>query len=720
MAIIFHEDTRHFFLHTGKATYALMIDENNHLLHMHWGAPLEDCDLSMLLSNLGPAFISADPIHAHMPYEIPTRMGCFNGTPAVGVRQAAGDTVCELQYESHRIISGKPALNGLPATYVDSADDAETLIITLRDPLTGLRVEEMLSVIAGSGAIARSMRIVNDGDSSVEIYSAMSGYAYFWDNDFDVVHLKGAWVREREIVRNPLGRGAYRIESQRGASGHENNPFLMLIRPQTTEFAGEAWAMNFVYSGSFCAQAEVTAYGLTRLSMGLNSEVFRWQLNPGEDFQCPECVMVYSAEGMNGLSRQYHSLYRSHICRGQWRDQDRPVLINNWEATYFDFNEDKLLDIARAAAGIGVELFVLDDGWFGKRNLDDCSLGDWVVNTAKLPGGLKGVADKINALGLKFGLWFEPEMVSPDSDLYRAHPDWCLHVNGRPRTEARNQLILDLSRTEVQDYIIDSVSSVLSSANIEYVKWDMNRNMSEGFSNLPAARQLETQHRYMLGLYRVLETVTSRFPHILFESCASGGGRFDPGMLYYMPQTWTSDDTDPVERLKIQYGTSMVYPIAAMGAHVSASPNHQTNRVTSMQMRGDVAIGGNFGFELDLSKQTPEAMETARSLIKTVKSVRTLTRTSDFTRLVSPFDGNFAAWQFANEDLSELLVCHYQRLALPLGAPPVRLKIQCDPNAVYEDESGNRYSGGMLRHIGLPMTLHFGDFGSTVLHLKKI
>ena len=719
MAIRFHEDTRSFFLQTGKSTYALMIDKDDHLLNLHWGAPIEDCDLSVLLACYvdGASF---DPAHAHRPYEIPTRSGCFYGTAALGVRQHEGNTVAELRYESHKIIPGKPALPGLPATYVDDDANAETLIITLRDPLTGLRVEEMLTVFAGNGAIARSMRIINDGPDTVELYGALSGNVQFWDHNFEVVHLKGRWACERHVVRTPLGMGSYRIESQRGASGHENTPFLMLVRPETTEFSGEAWAMSFVYSGSFCAQAEVTTYGQTRMSMGLNSEVFRWQLNAGEAFQCPECVLAYSADGMNDLSQTYHALYRSNLCRGAWRDKDRPVLINNWEATYFDFNEEKLLDIARAAADIGVELFVLDDGWFGKRNIDNCSLGDWVVNTDKLPGGLKGVADKINALGLKFGLWFEPEMISPDSDLYRAHPDWCLHVDGRPRTEARNQLILDMSRTEVQDYVIEAVSSVLRSANIEYVKWDMNRNMAEAFSNRPAAQQLETQHRYMLGLYRVLETITSAFPHILFESCSGGGGRFDPGMLHYMPQTWTSDDTDPVERLKIQYGTSMVYPTASMGAHVSASPNHQTHRVTSMQMRGDVAIGGNFGFELDLSKQTPEDMETARSLIKTVKSVRTLTRTGVFTRLVSPFEGNFAAWQFANADQSEVLVCHYQRLSLPLGTAPERLKIVCDPSATYEDAAGNRYSGGMLMHIGLPMPLSHGDFGSTVIHLKKI
>ena len=718
MAIIFDATTRSFFLNTQTASYVMHVTEDGALVNLHWGARIAPCDLRGLLAcyREGASF---DAAAGRLPYETPTRQGCYYGTAAVGVIQAAGDTVTELKYVSHRIVPGKPALTGLPATYVEDENEAETLIITLSDPLTGLRVEESYTVFAASGALARSKRIVNGGGAAVTLTHALSGFASFWGDDYQVIHLKGAWARERHVVRTGVGQGSYRIGSLRGASGHENNPFLALVKPETTEFSGEVWAMNLVYSGSFAAGTDVTNDGQTHMWMGMNGEVFRWRLESGEAFQCPECVLCYSGEGINAMSRQLHRLYRQRLCRGAWRDKDRPVLINNWEATYFGFNEDKLLDIARVAADIGVELFVLDDGWFGHRDSDNCSLGDWVPDTRKLPGGIRGVAEKINALGLKFGLWFEPEMISPDSDLYRAHPDWCLHVDGRPRTEARQQLILDLARTEVQDYVIDSVSAVLSGANIEYVKWDMNRNMSEAFSCLPPERQLETQHRYMLGLYRILETITGRFPHILFESCSGGGGRFDAGMLYYMPQTWTSDDTDPVERLKIQYGTSLAYPPSAMGAHVSASPNHQTGRVTSMRMRGDVAIGGNFGFELDLSRQTPEDIETARQLIREVKALRTLTRTGDFTRLVSPFEGNYAAWQFADAAQSELLVCFYQRLSTP-NPSFFRLKVECDDAAVYADEAGNRYSGAMLRHVGLPVPPAERDFTSRVIHLKRV
>ncbi|MDO4356126.1 MAG: alpha-galactosidase [Clostridia bacterium] len=718
MAIRYDAQTRSFFLNTCAASYVMHVTEDGHLLNLHWGAKIEPCDLRGLLTGYleGASFDSAD---SRLPYETPTRSGCFYGAPAVDVIQPSGDTVTELKYDSHRIVPGKPALAGLPATYAESDDEAETLIITLIDPLTGLRVEESYTVFAHSGALARSKRIVNGGSAAISLTGAMSGTATLWGDGYEILHLKGGWARERHVVRTPVGQGAYRIGSARGASGHEHNPFIALVRPQTTEFSGEVWAMNFVYSGSFSASADVSNDGQTHMRMGMNSDVFRWQLGPGEAFQCPECVLCYSGDGLNAMSRQLHELYRARLCRGEWRDKDRPVLINNWEATYFDFNEDKLLSIARVAADIGVELFVLDDGWFGHRDTDNCSLGDWVPDARKLPGGIRGVAEKINALGLKFGLWFEPEMISPDSDLYRAHPDWCLHVDGRPRTEARQQLILDLARTEVQDYVIDSVSAVLDSANIEYVKWDMNRNMSEAFSTLPAAQQLETQHRYMLGLYRVLEAITGRFPHILFESCSGGGGRFDAGMLYYMPQTWTSDDTDPVERLKIQYGTSLAYPTCAMGAHVSASPSHQTGRVTPMRMRGDVAIGGNFGFELDLSRQTPEDVKTARRLIEEVKSLRTLTRTGAFTRLVSPFEGNFAAWQFADAAQDELLVCFYQRLSMP-NPTAFRLKIECDDRAVYADDEGNRYAGAMLHRIGLTILPANSDFASKIVHLRRI
>jgi alpha-galactosidase len=717
MSIVYNGDMKTFCLSGGDVSYVLHVDGDGHLMNLYWGKRVPDGAVVPALENY-PGGASFDLPASHLPWEIPTRGRGWYGTPAVGAVNAAGDDVVDLTYVSHEIMPGKKKLEGLPATYVEDDGEADTLEITLKDALTGLVVKACYAVYAASGAITRSMILENSGAEAIDVTGLMAASAPLYGNEYDIIHLKGGWAKERRVVRTALGEGDYRIFSQRGASGHEENPFVALCDRSATEFQGRVWALNFVYSGSFLAGAAVDNLDNSRMYMGMNPETFRWRLEAGEKFQSPEAVMVFTDSGFNGMSHIFHGLYRTRLVRGQWRDRVRPVLINNWEGTYFDFNEEKILEIARRAKDIGVELFVLDDGWFGKRNKDNCSLGDWVVNTQKLPNGINGLADKINELGMKFGLWFEPEMVSPDSDLYRAHPDWCLHVDGRSRTEARQQLILDLSRSEVQDYVIGAVSAVLDSARIGYVKWDMNRNMTEHFSaGREPGRQLETQHRYMLGLYRVLEEITSRFPEVLFESCSGGGGRFDAGMLYYMPQTWTSDDTDAVERLAIQYGTSMVYPASAMGAHVSAVPNHQTGRVASMRMRGDVALGGNFGFELDLSKLSDEDTAVARQLVEDVKKVRGLTQKGAFTRLMSPFEGQYTAWQFAAED--EALLCVYRVLTRPNTAP-IRVRMQgLDEAACYADDDGNVYSGAVLVHMGMWIKLD-GDFSSRVVHLSRV
>jgi len=432
---------------------------------------------------------------------------------------------------------------------------------------------------------------------------------------------------------------------------------------------------------------------------------------------------VYSGTGLNGMSAAFHPFIRERICRGEWRDKERPILINNWEATYFWFTEEKILSIAQRGAEMGCELFVLDDGWFGKRDLDNCSLGDWVVYPDKLPNGLGSLATQINDMGMRFGIWFEPEMVSPDSDLYRAHPDWCLHVPGRDRTELRTQLILDFARKDVQDYIIEAVSKILRDAPISYVKWDMNRNMTEGFSQtLPAHQRMESQHRYILGVYRVMEELTSSFPQVLFEGCASGGGRFDCGLLYYMPQYWTSDDTDAYERVKIQYGTSMLFPCSTMGAHVSVTPNHQTQRVTPFQTRCDVALGGNFGFELDLSKMSDEDVETAKAAIVKVKRLRSMLQTGVFARLVSPFtNDNFAAWQYTAQDGQKALLCMYQFHVVPNG-PSSRVRMTgLDPAAFYKRmDTEEVFSGAALMNAGVPVPFPKTDFASWVMEFEKV
>ena len=709
-----------FTLSGGDTSYVLYITEDKKLMNLHWGKRVPDHAVRPRLSDY-PGFASFDLPEYWMPAELPVLGQGWYGMPAVDVLNAQGDQVVDLRYTEHRIFPGKKPLPGLPATYTESGAEAQSLEIDLADPLTGLAVTLQYTVFEDSGAVCRSMCIANKGKNPVSLRGALAASVPLWGSDYDVLHLKGSWARERTLVRTPLGQGKYTIGSQRGASGHEENPFMALCGKQTDENSGEAWGVSFVYSGSFCAEASTNNAGNARLSMGMNPQVFSWLLEPGEVFQTPEAVLVYSCCGLNGMSRCFHRLYRKRLARGAWRDRPRPVLINNWEGTYFDFNEEKLVRIAREGKELGVELFVMDDGWFGRRNSDNCSLGDWTANPDKLPGGLAGLSDKIHGLGMLFGIWMEPEMISPDSDLYRAHPDWCLHVPGRARTEERNQLILDLTRKEVREYVADAVSAVLRESRADYLKWDMNRNMTEYFSPaLPPERRMETQHRYMLGLYEIMEKVTGSFPEVLFESCSGGGGRFDPGMLYYMPQAWTSDNTDAISRLGIQYGTSLVYPPSAMGAHVSAVPNHQCMRTTSLQMRGDVALcGGSFGLELDVTTFTEEEKEQARAVIARAKQLRGLVQQGAFYRLLSPFRGQYAAWQFLREDGKQALLCVYRILSEP-NTPPVRVKMAgLDPEAAYRDETGSLYSGAVLMYLGFSARIP-GDFGSCVVLLEKV
>ncbi|MNW48820.1 Alpha-galactosidase [compost metagenome] len=576
------------------------------------------------------------------------------------------------------------------------------------------------TVFADFDAIARSARLCNESGEPIQLERALSASVDFPDASYDALYLSGAWARERHVQRRRLAPGVTGISSRRGSSSHQQNPFLALLRPDATEQQGEVYGFSLVYSGNFTAEAEVEQFGTTRVSIGINPFDFTWKLAPGESFQTPEAVLVYSAEGLGGMSRTYHRLYRTRLCRGQFRDQERPILVNNWEATYFDFNADKIEAIAKAGSKLGIELFVLDDGWFGRRDRDNSSLGDWFEDRRKLPDGLADLAHRVKDNGLQFGLWFEPEMVSPDSDLYRAHPDWCLHVPGRRRTEARDQLVLDMSRSDVRQYLYDRLSDIFSTVPITYVKWDMNRNMTEiGSATSSAERQGEVAHRYMLGLYELLGRLTSEFSHILFESCSGGGGRFDPGMLYYMPQTWTSDDTDAAERLKIQYGTSIVYPVSTMGAHISAVPNHQVERTTPLTFRGDVAMSGNFGYELDLTRFTDEEKETAKRQIAMYKEIRGLVQQGDLYRLQSPFEGNETAWMFVSPDQEEALLFYFRVLAEPNG--PLRsVKLQgLDPAKDYElAGSGEVYGGDRLMSAGLSMASVRGDFSSKMVRLK--
>ncbi len=713
MPITFHEKNQIFHLQGGDVSYVLYISPTNSLINLYWGKTIP---ADVLEPNLW-AYQSAasfDSRKNRRPYELPANGTGWYGTPAVTVRNAQGNNIVVLKYESHTIYPGKKPLEGLPATYVEDESEADSLEITLRDKLTGLSVTLVYSIYTATGALTRSLRITNHGDKPLILSDAMSASVPLQGKEYDLIHLKGVHIRERMLVRTPVGQAEYRIFSQRGASGHEENPFMALCTPGATEHLGEVWAVNLVYSGSFQAMAYVDSNDNTRLSIGLNSDVFSWNLDPEETFVTPEAVMVYSDAGLNGMSHVYHKLYRERLVRGKWRDKERPILINTWEAVHFDFNEQKLLDMADVAKDLGIELFVLDDGWFGKRDDDTTSLGDWFVDQRKFPEGLEAFVSKIKARGLMFGIWFEPEMISPDSDLYRAHSDWCLHAEGRDRTTARNQLILDLSRKDVQDYIIQVVGDVLRSAPIDYVKWDMNRNMIEAASSeLEPRRQLETQHRYMLGVYRVMEELTSAFPDILFESCSGGGGRFDPGMLYYMPQTWTSDNTDAIARLYIQYGTSLAYPAVTMGAHVSSCAS------VGFPMRGHVAMSGNFGYEMDLTQISDEEKEAIRSQVKAVKQLRHLTQNGIFTRLLSPFDGGTVAWQFVSEAQDEALLFVYNTLSLD-NPPTLRVKMcGLDPNSTYADEEGNLHNGAILMRMGMWIDLR-ARLISKMVYLRRV
>jgi alpha-galactosidase len=702
MGIIYNVENGIFHLQSKATSYIFQVDHRGYLVHLYWGRKISDFDV---VSQEYPGYGTSD----------------FR-QPAYQIQFEDGTTAAELLYQSYQIVPGKPRLDGLPATYVESDAEANTLELTLLDPVSNMEVSLSYTVYESFDAIVRSTRFSNQGPQPVRLLRALSANVDFHHKPMEWIQLSGAWAKERWLHRNPLAPGTQSVESRRGASSHQHNPFVALVEPTTTEDHGDAYGFSLVYSGNFLASIEVNQFQTTRVSMGINPFDFTWLLEPGETFQAPEVVMVYSSEGLGGMSRQYHKIYRTRLSRGSYRDQVRPILVNNWEATYFDFDQEKIVSLANEAKDLGIELFVLDDGWFGKRNDDRTSLGDWFVNHEKLPNGLSGLARVLNERDLQFGLWLEPEMISVDSELYRAHPDWCLHLPNRRRTEGRFQLILDLSRQDVCDTLIENLSGVLSSAPIRYVKWDMNRNVTEiGSASLPPERQRETAHRYILGLYRVLNTITERFPHILFESCSGGGGRFDPGMLYYMPQTWTSDNSDAIERLKIQYGTSLVYPISALGSHVTAVPNHQVHRNTPLSTRGNVALSGNFGYELDLTKMTAEEKGLVREQIIQCKEVRDLTFNGDFYRLSSPFEGNETAWMFVSEDQNEALVFWIKVLAEP-AEPLRRLQLRgLDPSAVYVEQSSRlTMHGDTLMYAGVQVPITHGDFQSVNWRFRRL
>lgn len=719
MSIIYDAVARVFALDTPRSSYRIgIVGAEGFVTHLYYGRRVPDVKMDQLLW-LGFGEPEAygqtgDQVRFHgaMPMEYPTAgVGDFR-TPCLAVEGSDGGRACALVYAGHRIYDGKKPLPGLPATF-GTADECATLEIDCVDPVLGLLVTLRYTVFEALDAVCRNALIRNDGAQAIRLTSALSACLDMPNRDFDVLTLHGNWSCERMQNRRPLVRGKQGVGSVLGRSSHEENPFVALLEHAATQTQGQVYAMNFVYSGNFLMEAEMNQQEQLRLVTGIHPEGFCWTLGPGDSFQTPEVVLVYSDRGLSGMTHTFHDLYRKHLVRGPYRDKPRPSLINNWEATYFDFDTEKLLSIARTAAKTGVELFVLDDGWFGQRDDDVCSLGDWVVNERKLPGGLKYLSDEIHKLGMRFGLWVEPEMVSPNSDLYRAHPDYALQNPGRAPTLARTQLVLDLSRQEVRDCIYGQLHDVLSSARIEYVKWDMNRPLTNVQSAaLPADRQGELYHRYMLGVYELQERMLADFPHLLLENCSSGGGRFDPGMLYYSPQIWTSDNTDAIDRLRIQEGTALVYPLSSMGAHVAACPSHTNGRITPFATRGLVSLIGCFGYELDLTKLTEEELAQIPEQLTLYRTYGDVFRTGDYYRLASfAENGEHDVLMAVTKDRRRAVLVYVQ--VLSRERQPVRVVYPqgLDEALRYRSsETGEVHSGAGWMYGGMALPRMKGDF----------
>lgn len=716
-----------FTLQTKSSTYQ-MKEEGGFLFHNYYGPVIGDVDMSYLVCPMDRGFSGQPQEIVDRRFSLDTRLLEYSAYGTGDYRDYClhavyedGSHVTDLRFVSYEVKEGKYALEGLPAMY-QGEEKAETLEITLRDEYKNLEVVLYYSVFEDLDVITRACKIVNQSEEQVRLLRAYSMGLDFDNKDMDMLHFYGRHAMERKMERSPLQHGFQGVESRRGYSSHQQNPFVILCKQDANEEYGWCYGASFAYSGNFSIQAEVSQMDLTRLTVGIQDTQFEFHLEPGESFTAPEVILSFSENGLGQLSRNYHKAIRHNLCRGKYKTERRPVLINNWEATYFDFTPEKLVAIAKDAKELGIEMLVMDDGWFGKRDSDYSGLGDWFVNEKKLKGGLKNLVEEVNKAGMKFGIWFEPEMISEDSDLYRAHPDWALTVPGRSFTRARHQLVLDFSREDVRTYIFDRMCEILESANIEYVKWDANRHLTDVWSaKLPADRQGEVFHRYILGLYDFLEKLTQRFPNLLIEGCSGGGGRFDAGMMYYHPQIWCSDDTDAIERLDIQYGTSFGYPISTVGSHVSVCPNHQTGRSVSMKTRGIVAMAGTFGYELDITRLSQEEKDMVKIQVEEFKKYYSLIQQGDYYRLTD--DGRkspYVAWEFAAEDGTEALL-NVVTLRVRAYAMPYTVRINgLKPEAVYEVEgTGEKYSGAALINGGYLLPVIWDDYQSVQVHFVE-
>ena len=728
MSIVFDENLDLFCLETANTSYIIgLADHRTFVGHVYYGRRVRRQDLRYLLRTGEAPFVpSGNERECCSFYDTFPAEYSGNGVgdyreSSIAVRTQAGQHAVMPTYVSYEITDQKPQLPGLPSAF-DREHTAQTLILRCRDEVLQLDVDLYYTVFEENDMITRSVRISNQSKEAVYLTKAYSACMDMDDDAYEMLTLHGSWARERQMDRRPLGYGKTSVGSIRGESSHQEHPFMAWMKSSTTQTAGEVYAMHFIYSGNFIAQLEKSQFDSIRAVMGIHPADFSWKLESEESFYTPEAVLTFSAEGLGKMTRNFHDFYRNHLIRSKYRNQKRPILINNWEATYFDFNTEKLLDIAKLASQYGIEMLVMDDGWFGHRNDDSSSLGDWYVNEEKLNGGLKHLVDEVNKLGLKFGIWFEPEMISPDSKLYEAHPDWAIQIPGREGSLCRNQYVLDLTRKEVRDYAYESVASILRSANIEYVKWDMNRQLSDiGSYGLPADRQGELYHRYVLAVYEMQERLVTEFPHLLLENCSGGGARFDPGMLYYSPQIWCSDDTDAVERLKIQESTAMIYPLSTMGAHVSDCPNHTVGRVTPFETRGHVALAGTFGYELDITKIPEEDRQMIPKQVAMYHKYNDLVRSGDYYRIASYQENHyFDCYEVVSKDKSEALVTFVQVINRPnYKSRRITLK-GLDPQKNYCLEGEDTvYAGDTLMYAGILIQNPWGDFQSKLLHFVE-
>ncbi|MFC6181239.1 alpha-galactosidase [Lactiplantibacillus daowaiensis] len=727
--IHFDPESQVFHLTNGRISYLLAIETGGYVGQLYFGQAIQHYHGQLKYPHRDRGFSGNLPGSLDRAYSLDTLAREYSSqgdgdfrTPALVVQQADGSQAARLIYQDYQLTPGKPKLAGLPAAYVVEPDEAQTLTVRLKDPVSELVVALRYTIYRDYDIVARSVNISNAGSTTVQLAKVASMQLDFATQDFEVISLPGGHVNERHLQREKVGYGVKNFSSRRGTSSHQMNPFIALCTPTTDENQGEVYGFNLVYSGNHLESVEKDQFDQTRVTIGINPDQFNWRLTPGDSFQAPEVLMAYSATGLNGMSQAYHHLLRERVARGKHQFAERPIVVNNWEATFWHFNADQLKPIVAEAKHLGIEMFVLDDGWFGHRDDDNSSLGDWQVMASKFPDGLSGFANYVHQQGLKFGMWFEPEMISFDSDLYQAHPDYLLQVPGRAPSPARNQYVLDMGRAEVRQNVHDQLAALLKTGQIDYIKWDMNRNLTDLYSPaLPADQQGEVSHRYVLGVYALLEALTSEFPDVLWEGCSGGGGRFDAGWLYYMPQSWTSDNTDAVARMTIQYGTSLAYPISATTAHVSVAPNQQTGRPTSLTTRGDVAMSGVFGYELDLTELTAAEKTVVQQQVTTYQALRPLIQFGDFYRLLDPSKGNRCAWEFVQPDQSEVVAFSFN--ILNVAQPPLRRLrlIGLNPDWQYQEvTTGAIYGGDELMRTGFYEPFATEDFTSQRYHFKAL